>query len=335
MGAVVSPMLRRLAADRATGALVRDHGTLYLVDGAVVHAESPVAPGLEILLAGGSDRRSAARSRSGGPARIGEGEREICRLGALFDAAFFALAPGRSPARFRYGATPRHAGAGRPVPAAALERETLRRRELLDSVWPYPALDAAPVVPRPAAPGQTVTARGRALLARADGTRTPAQLAWVLGRPAFHTVLEIRRLAAAGLVETPVLPPTPAVPPGPLRPPGPAHPSGPLTPPSPAHPSGPVPPPVADLPPLPATPPDTALPPGPAAPPGPAPPPHPAPGGGPASAPPPPGAPPLPPGAPPPAGAPHLSPGGALLTAADLPDIALLRRVRDALEARL
>ncbi|MEU3634165.1 hypothetical protein AB0F34_26885, partial [Streptomyces fradiae] len=46
-------------------------------------------------------------------------------------------------------------------------------------------------------------------------------------------------------------------------------------------------------------------------------------------------APPLPPGAPPPAGAPHLSPGGALLTAADLPDIALLRRVRDALEARL
>ncbi|MFD8554891.1 hypothetical protein ACFV08_25655, partial [Streptomyces fradiae] len=159
------------------------------------------------------------------------------------------------------------------MPAAALERETLRRRELLDSVWPYPALDAAPVVPRPAAPGQTVTARGRALLARADGTRTPAQLAWVLGRPAFHTVLEIRRLAAAGLVETPVLPPTPAVPPGPLRPPSPAHPSGPLTPPGPAHPSGPGPPPVADLPPLPAAPPDTALPPGPAAPPGPAPPP--------------------------------------------------------------
>ncbi|MFE1574537.1 hypothetical protein [Streptomyces fradiae] len=329
MGTVVSPMLRRLAADRATGALVRDHGTLYLVDGAVVHAESPVAPGLEILLAGGSDRRSATRSRSGGPARIGEGEREICRLGALFDAAFFALAPGRSPARFRYGATPRHTGTGRPVPAAALERETLRRRELLDSVWPYPALDAAPVVPRPAAPGQTVTARGRALLARADGTRTPAQLAWVLGRPAFHTVLEIRRLAAAGLVETPVPPPGPALPPGPV--------------PAPALPPAPVPPPATGLPPIPAAPPDTALPlpSGPAAPPGPAPPPHPAPGGGPASASPPPGTPPpgtppLPPGIPPqPSGAPHPPPGGALLAAADLPDIALLRRVRDALEARL
>ncbi|WP_228978749.1 transcriptional regulator [Streptomyces sp. DH12] len=274
MAGVVSPMLRRLAADRATGALVRDHGTLYLVDGQVVHAESPVAPGLDILLAGGSDRRTAAPARAG---RIGDGEREICRLGALFDAAFFALAPGRGPARFRYGHHPRYAGPGRPVPAAAVERETLRRRELLDSVWPYPALDAAPVVPRPAAPGQTVTARGRALLARADGVRTPAQLAWVLGRPAFHTLLEIRRLAAAGLVETPDPAPPPAASPPPPPPAGPA--------------------------------------------------------GGPADTPRAPGSPAhrRPDGPPAPRPAPPSSPTAAT----DLPDIALLRRVRDALEARL
>ncbi|WP_149179114.1 transcriptional regulator [Streptomyces sp. TRM49041] len=264
MTGVVSPMLRRLATDGATGALVRDHGTLYLVDGHVVHAESPVAPGPDVLLTGGSDRRALARSRGG---RIGDGEREICRLGALFDAAFFALAPGRGPARFRYGAEPRQGGAGRPVPAAAVERETLRRRELLDSVWPYPALDGAPVVPRPAAPGQAVTARGRALLARADGVRTPAQLAWVLGRPAFHTVLEVRRLAAAGLVETPHEPGPPPGPAPPMRARAPAR--------------APAPPPA----------PPTA---------------------------------PLPPPAP---WAEHL--------AAEQPDIALLRRVRDALEARL
>ncbi|MCP9958717.1 transcriptional regulator [Streptomyces sudanensis] len=208
----VSPLLRRLAADRVTGALVRDLGTLYLVDGQVVHAESPVAPGPDVLLAGGGGG-PAARAHGGRAARIGEGERELCRLGALFDAAFFALAPGSGPARFRYGDGPRRAGAGRPVPAAAVERETLRRRALLDSVWPYPCLDAAPVVPRPAAPGRTATARGRALLARADGRRTPAQLAWVLGRPAFHTVLEIRRLAAAGLVETPASAPPGGAPP--------------------------------------------------------------------------------------------------------------------------
>ncbi|GAA2495676.1 hypothetical protein GCM10010393_29630 [Streptomyces gobitricini] len=190
-------MLLRLAQERATGALVRDHGTLYLVDGRVVHAQSPVAPGPDVLLtAGGRQPRQG---------RIAAGELEICHLGALFDAAFFALAPGRGPARFQYGAVhgTHAARAVRPVPATDIERETLRRRELLDSVWPYPAVDAVPVVPRPAAPGQTVTARQRALLAHADGLRTPAELAWALGRPAFHTLLEIRRLAAAGLVMTP------------------------------------------------------------------------------------------------------------------------------------
>lgn len=56
--------------------------------------------------------------------------------------------------------------------------------------------------------------RQRALLAAADGERTPAELARLLGRPAFHTLLDVRRLAAAGLVETPLDPgPEPAPPP--------------------------------------------------------------------------------------------------------------------------
>ncbi len=217
---VLSPLLRRLAADRATGALVRDHGTLYLVDGAVVHAESPYAPGLDALLGTAAPRPP-----------IGAGEREICRLGALYDAAFFALAPGRGPARFRYGdAAPGYGDAapgvpapgpglpgavppGRPVSAADVERETLRRRALLDRVWPHPAVDTAPVVPARMPRGRTAGVRGRALLARADGRHTPTQLAHTLGRPAFHTLLEVRRLAAAGLVETPQAtapPPPPA-----------------------------------------------------------------------------------------------------------------------------
>ncbi|MEU8524618.1 MULTISPECIES: transcriptional regulator [Streptomyces] len=220
----VSPMLDRLAAERATGALLRDHGTLYLVDGRVVHAESPAAPGLDVLLTAGGrlprenwdeavDRAGARREvgrflvTSG---RLGDGELEICHLGAVFDAAFFALAPGSGPTRFRYGVA-HWFGSVRPVSAAAVERETLRRRELLDNVWPYPAVDAAPVRPRPAEPGRTVGLRQRALLAAADGARTPADLARLLGRPAFHTLLDVRRLAAAGLVETP-LDPVPAAP---------------------------------------------------------------------------------------------------------------------------
>ncbi|MFF3319166.1 transcriptional regulator [Streptomyces sp. NPDC003035] len=221
----VSPMLTRLAAERATGALLRDHGTLYLVDGRVVHAESPAAPGLDVLLTAGGRLpregwdeavdRAGARREVGrflvDSGRLGDGELEICHLGAVFDAAFFALAPASGPTRFRYGVA-HWLGPVRPVSTEAVERETVRRRELLDSVWPYGAVDTAPVVPRAAAPGQTVSLRQRALLAAADGTRTPADIARLLGRPAFHTLLDIRRLAAAGLVETP-LEPVPAAPP--------------------------------------------------------------------------------------------------------------------------
>ncbi|MCY0919206.1 MULTISPECIES: transcriptional regulator [unclassified Streptomyces] len=215
----VSPLLTRLAAERATGALLRDRGTLFLEDGRVVHAESPSTPGLEVLLTTGGglapERWNDAVNQAGARRQVARylvdsgglagGELEICHLAAIFDAAFFALSPGSGPSRFRRGAT-HWIGSVRSVPAAAVERETRRRRELLDAVWPYPLLDTAPVIPRQAAPGQTITARQRLLLHQADGRRTPADLAWVLGRPAFHTLLDVRRLAAAGLVETPHAP---------------------------------------------------------------------------------------------------------------------------------
>ncbi|RDG36570.1 transcriptional regulator [Streptomyces corynorhini] len=212
----VSPMLVRLAGERATGALLRDHGTLYLTDGRVVHAESPAAPGIDVLLTRGGRLpregweeavdRAGTRSEVGrflvDSGRLHDGELEICHLGALFDAAFFALSPGSGPTRFRYGVA-HWIGPVRPVSASSVERETVRRRELLDHVWPYAAVDTAPVVARKPAPGQAVTRRQRVLLELADGVRTPVAIAWALGRPAFHTLLDIRRLAAAGLVETP------------------------------------------------------------------------------------------------------------------------------------
>ncbi|GDY39895.1 hypothetical protein SANT12839_007770 [Streptomyces antimycoticus] len=48
-----TPSLTGLAAERASGALLCDAGTVYLRDGQVVHAESPVAPGIEVLLTTG------------------------------------------------------------------------------------------------------------------------------------------------------------------------------------------------------------------------------------------------------------------------------------------
>ncbi|MFG3286380.1 transcriptional regulator [Streptomyces sp. NPDC048111] len=219
----VSPMLIRLVAERATGALLRDRGTLYLRDGQVVHAESPAAPGIDVLLTTAGRLRpegwAEAVDRAGPLGRVarflvesgqvGDGELELCHLGALHDAAFFALAPTSGPTRFRYGVA-HWMGTVRPVPAAAVEREVARRRELLDRIWPTPDLDAAPLMRGRPSPDAPLTPRQRAVLARVDGRRTPQDIARELGRPAFHTLIDVRRLAAAGAVETPRTPaPTP------------------------------------------------------------------------------------------------------------------------------
>ncbi|GHE77597.1 hypothetical protein GCM10018785_52350 [Streptomyces longispororuber] len=215
-------MLLRLAAEGATGALLRDTGTLYLRDGQVSHAESSAAPGVDVLLtAGGRLPRAVwdeAAARTGRHRRTGlgrylvteglltPGELEICLLTALHDAALFALAPGGGPTRFRHGVA-HGLHAARPVPAAAVEQEARRRRRLLDDVWPGPAMDTAPLVRRPVPPGSSVPVRHRALLDLADGHSTPADLARRLGRPLFHVLLEVRRLATAGLLAPPRPPP--------------------------------------------------------------------------------------------------------------------------------
>ncbi|MFG2195918.1 transcriptional regulator [Streptomyces sp. NPDC048639] len=216
MSGVAFPTLARLASERATGALLRDTGTLYLIDGEIVHAESPVAPGIDVLLTTGGRLPAAgwqdAVDRAGARGQVGRylvesgqvscGELEICHRGALFDAAFFALAGATGPARFRRGAA-HWLGPVVPVPVDAVARETQRRRDLLESLWPRPEVDTAPVVRRPAAHIPALVPRQRALLDRADGMRTPADIARLLGRPAFHTLIDVRRLAAAGHIETP------------------------------------------------------------------------------------------------------------------------------------
>ncbi|MEV4442248.1 transcriptional regulator [Streptomyces sp. NPDC049577] len=220
-------LLDRLAAEGATGALHGHVGALYLADGAVVHAESPAVPDVGRRLTAGGRLTPEAWQEAvaeGGPGyragsylvehgRLSRGELELCHLSALFDAAYFLLCPldgaGRLPDRFLKEA--RHwLGPVRPVPVPLLRREVRRRRGLLERAWPCPQVDAAPVVPVPAraagrpGPGSAVGPRGRrAVLEAADGVRTPVQIAGTLGRSAFATLLDVRRLAAAGLVRTP------------------------------------------------------------------------------------------------------------------------------------
>ncbi|MFD4004008.1 helix-turn-helix domain-containing protein [Streptomyces rubiginosohelvolus] len=220
---VLSPMLQRLAAERATGALMRDRGTLYLADGQVVHAESPATPGIDVLLTTGGTLRHEgwwdAVAQAGAGHRVGRylvdsghvpgGALELCHLGALYDAAFFALAPTGTPARFRYGVA-HWIGPVRPVPVAAVERETLRRREFLDRIWPDSACDSAPLLRTAHGTDAPVPARQRRLLELVDGVRTASDIAQALGRSAFHILVDLRRLAAAGLVEAVRAQPLPA-----------------------------------------------------------------------------------------------------------------------------
>ncbi|MDX3457747.1 transcriptional regulator [Streptomyces sp. ME02-8801-2C] len=247
----VSPMLARLAGERATGVLVRECGSLYLADGQVVHADSPAVPGLDVLLtargtldaqgwrdavgaAGGRNRVGRFLVESG---RIGAGALEVCHLGALYDAAYFALAPSVTPGHFRYGDT-HWLGPVRPVPVAAVEHETLRRRALLHRIWPDPAPDSAPLLHSgsPAAP--SVSARQHAVLALVDGVRTAADIALALARPTFHALVDIRRLAAAGVI-------APAAAPAPLPDPSPPPPVS-AAPQAPPAPPGTLPPSFAD-----------------------------------------------------------------------------------------
>ncbi|GAA2621114.1 hypothetical protein [Streptomyces vastus] len=234
-GPGVSPMLRRLAEERATGALLRERGALHLADGRVTYAESPESPGLDVLLTTGGVLDSGvwreAVARAGEDQRVGrflvdsgrvtEGVLELCLVAALFDAAYFVLGPSSAPARFRYGAA-HWLGPVRPVPVAVLERETLRRRELLHRIWPDPATDTAPLVRTDRAAEPPVPARQEAVLGQVNGVRTAADISLALGRPGFHTLVELRRLATAGIVTTasePLRPPRPPRPAQPPRPP--------------------------------------------------------------------------------------------------------------------
>ncbi|BFU46349.1 DUF4388 domain-containing protein [Krasilnikovia sp. MM14-A1004] len=221
-------LLRTAAAERWTGALVvtgRPGGTLYLTDGVVTYAESPAAPGVgELLTASG---RLAARTWQSAldlgtaAARVGQllldqghltrGELELCVHGATYDAAYFALGPVASGVEFVAGQV-HWLGAVVWIDAGAMEHESQRRQRLLDEIFPYPQIDSAPVTlaTRLGVERVWLTAPQWELIVHADGQRTPADLAQLLGRAGYATVQELRRLGALGLLEVPVPPERPA-----------------------------------------------------------------------------------------------------------------------------
>jgi hypothetical protein len=214
-------LLTRVAGERQTGALmVGGHpgGAVYVFEGRVIYAESSSAPGVGELLT--SSGRLAGRTwqsaldLGASAAQVGrllveqghltQGELELCVLGATYDAAYFVLADRAAPAEFRPGVT-HWLGPVVHIDAAAVDREVGRRIRLLDGIFPNPLIDVAPVIPvsRPPRERVTITAPQWELLVQADGQRTPADLAQLLGRAGYAIIQELRRMASAGLIEPP------------------------------------------------------------------------------------------------------------------------------------
>ncbi|MFC7470346.1 hypothetical protein ACFQVA_26455 [Actinomadura keratinilytica] len=120
----VSPMLRRLAEERATGALMRESGTLYLADGQVVHAESPATPGIDVLLTAAAPWPGRAGGRRWPRPAHGSGSRRTwwtaagCRA-ARWNSATWApcttppSSPSRRPAPRPASATASRTGSAR------------------------------------------------------------------------------------------------------------------------------------------------------------------------------------------------------------------------------
>jgi hypothetical protein len=214
-------LLTQVAGERQTGVLVvggHPGGAVYVLEGRIIYAESPAAPGVgELLTASG---RLAARTWQNAldlgtsTARVGrllveqghltQGELELCVLGATYDAAYFVLSPVSAPVDFLVGAT-HWLGPVVHVDPAALHREVSRRVRLLDEIFPDARVDTAAVAPVPRPPREriTLTAPQWELLVNADGQRTPADLALLLGRAGYATIQELRRMAAMGLLELP------------------------------------------------------------------------------------------------------------------------------------
>jgi hypothetical protein len=214
-------LLTQVAGERQTGALmVGGHpgGAVYVLEGRIIYAESPASPGVGELLA--SSGRLAARTWQSAldlgtsTARVGrllveqghltQGELELCVLGATYDAAYFALTSASGRAEFLAGAT-HWIGPVVHIDPAAVAKEVRRRVRLLDEILPDARVDTAAVspVPRPPRERVTLTALQWELLVHADGQRTPADLALLLGKAGYATIQELRRLAAQGLIELP------------------------------------------------------------------------------------------------------------------------------------
>ena len=190
-------------------------GVVYLHNGRLTYAECPVASGVDRLLTASgrlsADAWRAAVSAGRGSRRVGDElvqrglltptELETIVLAALYGAAHFLF---DTPTDVRFDV-----GAGHPigqvvdVELRSACAEVDRRHRMLANACADSRVDSHAIVPARRLSGDQValTALQWEIVANADRRRTPTELARSLGRDTFAMLLEVRRLARAGLVE--------------------------------------------------------------------------------------------------------------------------------------
>ena len=220
--------LLELAAKHSTGALHLKGGRggiVYLRDGEVAHVESALTPGVAALLlrpthsedgwaealpslrqAGESDDAATAAAELLRTGAVPPAHLEVLRRGAMADAALAVLtalaAPEslRSRPRFRPGE--RHwCPVERTLPVGSLLTEVRRRAAVLARLAP----GAAPDLPvhrsvRLWFDPVRLTAGQWDVVRLAGGSRTPRDIAWLLGHGVFATTVAVHQLARLGVV---------------------------------------------------------------------------------------------------------------------------------------
>lgn len=206
-------LLTGLAKERASGSIrLGRTGTVFLSDGRVTYMECAQTPSVEDLLTA-TGRVSTADLRKaredGGDVLVDSGavtrgELQFCVLGAVLDAAFFLLPSKGARPKFRPGEQ-HWLGTQWYFEVAGLIRECARRRTRLTQLWPTAEYDTSPVIPVPSPRCHRILLSDLEweVLVHTDSESTPLDLARRLGRPAYSTLLAVRRMAGAGLLQQP------------------------------------------------------------------------------------------------------------------------------------
>jgi hypothetical protein len=219
----VPALLLMLREEKHNGTVVvagSPGGTIHLRNGLIAAIETPGAPTTEsaLLRSGRLDdedwavARAAARVAGAegadplGPELVARGslgaaELEVICTAAVFEGGFaMALSP---PGSWEVKAPVATIVAEPGIEPHRLGAETNRRMALLNRLWGSPAelartrLRSAGAVGRDAA---RLSARYQAILAAANGRRTPRDLAFALGRGLYGVMLDLVRMDALGLI---------------------------------------------------------------------------------------------------------------------------------------